>query len=400
MSRRLCLSLVGELQDLGLSDIFQILALSQRTGTLMVTTPQYVGQVLFASGAIVGGGLSPHTETLGQAFVAAGAVAPSAIEAAVGQELRGAHGSQGAQMLQQLGSDPAVFLTVMEEVLRGMMARLLSACEGSFSFESAASIDPWAHFSLAGTMAVCPKGLKAQYLAMEAMRERDEAGRGPLPPPAQQAHAAASRPHKLARALMGEDGPKEDDWSALLLDSDSAAAVPKTAAPATTAPVSSPLTHLRDVVQALRELPQGTDPSALLLRALRLHCERGAYFELRAGTLVGRSGYGQAPGGDAVAPQVARAAVEVPHNSPLSPVLRAHGVVVQDVCAKGDHCDLLHALGGAWQFEQPMLLAPWRVRGQVVGLLVGDNPSGMPLTDAPGVEILLGVASSPPPVRT
>src|SRR4051794_4769863 len=103
MAGGLTLSLVGELHDLGLSDIFQILALSQRTGTLVVTTPTYVGQVLFASGLIVGGGLSTQNPTVGAHLLAQGALGPAKLAELTLAERRG---TTGLALLELCGGDP------------------------------------------------------------------------------------------------------------------------------------------------------------------------------------------------------------------------------------------------------------------------------------------------------
>ena len=386
------MSLVGELNDLGLSDIFQILALSQRTGTLVVTTPTYVGQVLFASGLIVGGGLSANAPAVGTHLVEQGALdAPKLAELSVAER----HGTSGLALLALCGPDPSPILAAMEELLRATMGQLLSATHGSFSFENAQALDPWPHFSVLGTMALCPKGLRAQYLAMEAMRQRDEAHKNgpPLPPPID-ASPHLGRPQALAQALMGGEEPQEDDWSALLSEADAlpTAPTPSPAAVAPVAPAASALADLRDVVQQLRNLPQGTDPGPLLLRALSLHCERGAYFEIQGQKLVGRGGFGQGEGGRAAAPAMVQQELQLlPGSAPHAAIVSGQSCL-QPLAPTEAHRALLEALGG-WH-DGAVLLAPWQQGGRVVGLLVGDNPSGRPLVDAPGVDILVAQASA------
>lgn len=386
------MSLVGELNDLGLSDIFQILALSQRTGTLVVTTPTYVGQVLFASGLIVGGGLSAHSPTLGAHLVAQGVLAaPKLADLAVAER----RGTGGLALLALCGPDPAPILAAMETLLRSTMGQLLEATQGSFSFENAHSLDPWPHFSVLGTMALFPAGLKAQYLAMEVLRQRDEAHKDGAPTvPAADAAPTLGRPQALAQALRGGEGPQEDDWSALLSEADAllTPAPAPLSAPSAPAPLPVPgtaLADLRDVVQQLRHLPPGTDPCALLLRALRLHCERGAYFAIVGQKLVAQGGFG--PGDGPAAAGGAQPELQILPGSAPHVAIVSGQPCLQPLAPTEAHRALLAALGGGWH-DGAVLIAPWQHGQGVVGLLVGDNPSGRPLVDAPGVDILVAQA--------
>lgn len=103
---------------------------------------------------------------------------------------------------------------------------------------------------------------------------------------------------------------------------------------------------------------------------------------------MGRGGFGRIQEGEMVPPPVEDTQVRVPLGSALGELL-AHGQPQLGPLVPDDgHRALLAALGGGWH-QGAVLMAPWRAGGRVVGLLVGDNPSGQPLTDAPGVDILM-----------
>lgn len=375
------MSLLGELNDLGLSDIFQILALSQRTGTLVVTTPSYVGQAVFASGQVVAGGLSAHTMTVGEHLVHRKVLTTDNLAEVTLAERRGASGLALLDLCQQPSER---ILVAMEEMLRGVMNRLLCANQGTFNFENAAHVEPWQLFSVSGTVAVCPRGLKAQYLAMEAMRARDEAQRPAqaLGHPPSQPQAKSARGLSLGQPHM-QDGPQEDDWSALM--SDIADDAGKSAAPAARRKAEDgALAQLRDLLYALKASPAGPARCALLLRALQLHCERGAYFDVRDGALRSCACYPQKA--------VAKARVPLTHDSAQGQVCASGQAMLQPLPPTSAHQALFTALGGPWH-QGAVLVAPWHEAGRVVGLLVGDNPSGKPLTDAPGVDIVVAQAA-------
>jgi hypothetical protein len=47
------MSLVGRLEDLALPDIFQIISLSKKTGTLIVRSRKGTGMVVFLNGQVI-----------------------------------------------------------------------------------------------------------------------------------------------------------------------------------------------------------------------------------------------------------------------------------------------------------------------------------------------------------
>lgn len=371
------MSLVGELNDLGLGDIFQILALSQRTGVLVVTTPVGMGQVLFADGLVVGGAVSSAPQAVGDYLLDQGALTADQLQALVRAERQS---SGAAGMPSARGEALAPMQAALEQYLRDSMASLLQATQGSFNFCAEAAVDPWQHFSLEGRFGVCSRGLQAQYLAMEAVRLQDERRMGPGP--AVPCHtAASSRPQQLAQALRGDDDAAhvaDCDWSTLGQE-DSATATPQ-AAPA-------PLAALRDALRLLRAASEPTPRWQALAQALALDCERGMVLVPEGPTwrCVASFGTDAAEGRavtQAMAPPLARAEGDV-----LAQVWHAQAPSLGTLGPCQAHRALLAALGGTLD-TRPVLVAPWAEAGEPKALLVGDNPSGQPLTDAPAVDIV------------
>lgn len=138
------MSLVGNLEDLSLGDIMQIISLSQKTGVLQLNSAANgSGRIVFRSGLICAASLAGRSEPTG---------APAELEAEV----------------------------------EAIVLNMFTWQGGDFSFDLRREADPEdPQFELAG-------GLNAQYLAMEGMRVRDEASR------AQAAEAPAAPPQAEA----------------------------------------------------------------------------------------------------------------------------------------------------------------------------------------------------------
>ena len=66
------MSLVGRLEDLGLSDIFQILSVGRKTGSLVLQGSRGNALIVFKNGLVVRAETSDIERTLGEDLVKAG----------------------------------------------------------------------------------------------------------------------------------------------------------------------------------------------------------------------------------------------------------------------------------------------------------------------------------------
>jgi hypothetical protein len=294
-------------------------------------------------------------------------------------------GADAKSLLAKLPADGAAIQAALEASLRATIKRLLASTQGSFSFDGNEDLDPWASFSLAGSLALCPRGLQAQYLAMDALRTQDECTRNQTLQPA----TRISDPNRVAQALMGEASAQDDDWSDLLGPASPPQLATQPNASAWTAPTGpEPLKCMRDI---LRAIPQGDDVQAwseLALRALRLHCERGVALVFEQGGLRAVGGYWQTKPALAYAALLARISLVVPQDNVLSQVWQQQSMRIAPIPMTAANQILLEAMGGAWH-DQPVVLAPLVIGTKTMVLLLGDNPSGgAPLADAPALDIL------------
>jgi hypothetical protein len=141
------MSLAGSLDDLGLGDLLQILSLAGRSGLLTLQASEGEGWVLFVAGNVAGAMAKGGAPDLTALLREHGGVAS-------------AHDSQQIEEWRGDATEQAVL-------------RMLGWLEGDFRFDVGGG-EEWARAS--GLCLEVP--IPSQYLAMEGVRLRDEAGPG------------------------------------------------------------------------------------------------------------------------------------------------------------------------------------------------------------------------------
>jgi CheY-like chemotaxis protein len=162
---------LGNLADLGLGDIFQIVSLSRRSGTLQLTTSTESGEIVFDNGRVVAAFTTGEKETVGERMLAAGVVPPTAYQEMLAAQ---AEGSDGRELFEAFGFEPDRLADALQKILETTIYDMFEWDDGTFSFVLEDKPDPWRGFSLVGTRIVSQRGLNPQYLAIEGARIRDE----------------------------------------------------------------------------------------------------------------------------------------------------------------------------------------------------------------------------------
>lgn len=165
------MSLVGNLADLGLGDIFQIVSLSRRSGSLKLDTPAESGEIVFVSGKVVAAQRSRPPETVGDVLLQQNVVSPVSYQEMLSQQARGV---VGADLFAQFNLDPDALDRALESLLTRIVYEMFEWEEGTFSFVLAQDPPLWTGFSLTAARVVLTRGLNPQYLAIEGARIRDE----------------------------------------------------------------------------------------------------------------------------------------------------------------------------------------------------------------------------------
>ena len=168
------MSLVGNLEDLGLGEILQIVSLSRKSGVLQLTSRDREGRVIFHDGQVIRATASTFPENLGDLVLRAGMADMKTLKKAlVIQQER----DDGRRIGDILVSDFGVNREDIEKAVRQQVEKVVysffSWDEGAFSFELG---DPGelAATTLNPLQFMLDSGLNPQWLAMEGSRLLDE----------------------------------------------------------------------------------------------------------------------------------------------------------------------------------------------------------------------------------
>ncbi|HET6419578.1 MAG TPA: response regulator [Geobacteraceae bacterium] len=169
------MSLVGNLEDLGLGEILQIVSLSRKSGSLSLYSRGREGKIVFRNGQVVRASSASFQQNLGEILIQKGVIDSPTLKSAIAIQQR-------SDSRERLGSilvkNFKVPVTVVEDVVREQIERvvysLFAWAEGTFDFElqdnnadlDVTHLDPM-QFKL-------EQGLNPQFLAIEGSRIIDE----------------------------------------------------------------------------------------------------------------------------------------------------------------------------------------------------------------------------------
>ncbi len=164
------MSLVGNLEDLSLGDLLQIVSLSQKSGLLSLESTSGAGRIVFRSGLVHAAAVKGQTRDLRGLLADAGLLEGSRYDAIVA-----VIGSRPPDLPLRIAAEAGLDADQVDAVVRrsaeAAIFTMFAWATGEFSFDAfREGEDPEADASL-------QRGLNAQYLAMEGMRLRDEASR-------------------------------------------------------------------------------------------------------------------------------------------------------------------------------------------------------------------------------
>lgn len=165
------MSLVGNLEDLSLGDILQIISLSQKSGVLVLQSGQGSGRIVFRSGLVEAACVKGRPDDLRGVLVGGGFIDEAGFEAAL--TLSSARGASLEQTLAREKGLPAERIeALIREAAEAAILEMFLWQRGDFSFDVRSESDP------EDPRLTLASGLNAQYIAMEGMRLRDERAHG------------------------------------------------------------------------------------------------------------------------------------------------------------------------------------------------------------------------------
>jgi len=168
------MSLVGNLEDLGLGEILQIVSLSRKSGVLQLNSRSREGRVIFQDGQVIRATATSFPENIGDLVLRTGLADLDTFKKALAIQQRS---NDGRRIGDILVSDFGVERDAIETAVRHQVERIVysffSWDEGSFSFELGEPSE-LATTNLNPMQFMLDQGLNPQWLAMEGSRILDE----------------------------------------------------------------------------------------------------------------------------------------------------------------------------------------------------------------------------------
>lgn len=357
------MSLVGRLEDLALSDIFQILSIGKKTGTLVIKGTPGSAMIVFKNGLVVRAENSALGGSLGQDLLHGNAIKESALQMAL-EVKKKLPAASIAEILFDLG---AVNKEILEKASKKRIERvvyqLLLWQEGDFQFEPD-DLDLKNKIEVEDFGWEVSKGISPEYLLMEGARVHDE----------------SSQPEYVSNEeLTGEadESGWETDWGSQ--------------------PVAErkDISALKALTQELRFPNSASEITLLILRFASDIFQRGILFMVGEKEIVGLGQFGL---------EIERADEKIRETKlPLkdSPFLTKivneaytyRGPIEKDKITES----LIKEIGGgsaASRSDWPTDVAifPIIAEGRVAAMLYCDNPTGEAITETEGLEIFISQA--------
>lgn len=164
------MSLVGNIEDLGLGDILQIVSLSRKSGVLFLTSNDREGKLVFKDGQVVRAFSTDVGEDLEQLLLASGLVDEAQLKEAM-------NASEGGilddVLIEKFGVEKDSLDEIRKEQIGKSAYTLFGWKSGNFNFDLR-NVD---EYMLESDFFVYPHGMNPQFIAMEGTRLQDEIGR-------------------------------------------------------------------------------------------------------------------------------------------------------------------------------------------------------------------------------
>jgi CheY-like chemotaxis protein len=169
------MSLVGNLEDLGLGEILQIVSLSRKSGVLVLHSRGREGQIVFRQGQVIRASSSTYLQTLGEVLLQKNIISLQVLqEALASQEKDGFSERLGTILIRDFSVSGASIEEVVREQIENIAYSLFAWSEGTFDFELQDGVEAVDNIRMDPMQFMLEQGLNPQFLAMEGSRMIDE----------------------------------------------------------------------------------------------------------------------------------------------------------------------------------------------------------------------------------
>ena len=351
------MSLAGRLEDLAISDIFQILSVGRKTGIFIVSGSRGTAMIVFKNGMVVRGETDDLEGNLGQNLFESGLIKETILNMALEVKKKLPKKSV-AEILFDFGSvTQEAIEKAAKKRIEKVIYRLLMWEDGDFQFELD-DLDLQGKTGLSDPGWELSKGVSPEYLLMEGARVQDE---------------STQLSFVGTEDISGEEaveGGWDEDWEA---------------SPAERKDIS----QLKALTQELRFPNSASEITLLILRFASDIFHRGVLFMVGKNQIVGLGQFGLEI--DRADEKVRETALDI-DKSPFLKRIVSEQMPYKGVLEKDEVTGkLMQELGGIWPSE--VAVFPIVAEGRVAAFLYCDNFStGTFAAETEGLEIFISHA--------
>jgi hypothetical protein len=374
------MSLVGRLEDLALPDIFQIISLSKKTGTLVVRSRRGTGMVVFKDGQVIQAASDSIRDSLGNILVSQGMLDETALSRALAFQKQEPDKPLGMILVDMKAVAVETLQSVIRKQIEEIVYDLLEWEGGFFNFELG-EIVPKDTIEIDTQDFLLKSGISAEYLLMEGTRildERRKYGKKQAGPPP----TAASSPQpavpyaaqKVPAAHVSYEPAKEEFRTRIEKES------PR-----------KEITALKSMFDELRFPTATAEVTLLILRYASEVVNRAILFMVKKDEVRGLGQFGIELKGKS-ADQVVRN-IKIPLSMPslFLSVIESRRSYLGSLESNQNHTNLVNVLGG--ETPDAVFAIPLVVDGKVVLVVYGDNlPDRRPIRGMDTLEIFMNQA--------
>jgi len=367
------MSLVGRLEDLALPDIFQIISLSKKTGTLIVRSRKGTGMVVFKNGQVIQAASDSIRDSLGNMLVSQGMLDEAALSRALALQKRQSDMPLGMILVEMGAVSTQTLETVVRKQIEEIIYDLLAWEEGFFNFELG-DIAPKDKIEIDTQEFLLKSGISAEYLLMEGTRILDERRKGEKKHGAAAPHPVAL-PSKPAAPHHVSYEPAKEEFRTRIEKEEP----------------SREITALKSMFDELRFPTATAEVTLLILRYASEVVNRAILFMVKKDEVRGLGQFGIELKGRS-ADQVVRN-IKIPLNkqSLFLSVIETRRSYLGRLDSNECNSYLITELGGT--MPETVLAIPLVVDGKVALIVYGDNaPEGKPIRGMDTLEIFMNQA--------
>ena len=392
------MSLVGRLEDLALPDIFQIISLSKKTGTLVVRSRKGTGMVVFKSGQVIQAGSDSIRDSLGNILVSQGMIDQAALAAALAMQKAAPDKPLGMILVERRATTSKIIEDVVRQQIEEIIYDLLAWEEGFFNFELG-EIAPKDKIEIDTQDLLLKSGLSAEYLLMEGTRILDERRKDQKKKPSPQQSSKASPAPKAAPAVK-RTAPEPAPSPPPVPSSRPAPVVRASYEPAKeefrakieTEEPSKQLTTLKSMFDELRFPTATAEVTLLILRYASEVVNRAILFMAKKDEVRGLGQFGIELASGASPDKVVRN-IRIPLSEPslFRNVIESKRTYLGPLEATEQNSYFVNEAGGLK--PDAVLAIPLIVDGKIALIVYGDNlPDQKPIRGVETLEIFMNQA--------